>query len=172
MSSRVPFEGQIQERLENIKRQLADVERDVELCQLLGKQSPPAMSKPADTEAVLEDLVVAVRETGEQIVDRLDARDLQLARVHDLEERLRSVEQAIAEQDEEQPLLRKVNVRDEVFRHAARETSTPKAPGRPALIDYVPVINSAIQMIRDIALRMLERQQEQAQKRPTTGKAP
>lgn len=172
MSNRVPFEGQFQERLENIKRQLADVERDVELCQLLAKQAPPAATKSADTEAVLEDLVVAVRETGEQLVERLDARDLQLARVHDLEERLRSVEQAIAEQDEEQPLLRKVNVRDEVFRHAARETSTPKAPGRPALIDYVPVINSAIQMIRDIALRMLERQQEQAQKRPTTGKAP
>ena len=42
-------------------------------------------------------------ETGEQIVQRLDARDLKLARANDLEERLRSIEQAIAKQLEEQP---------------------------------------------------------------------
>lgn len=165
-------EGYIKAKIETIKRQLADIEGQVQRYQMLADRAPPTAPQQADSEAVLEDLVVAVRETGEQIVSRLDARDLQLARVHDLEERLRSVERAIAEQEEEQPRLGDLKARNEVFRQPPRETSTAKAPSRPALVDYMPVINSAIQMIRDIALHMLERQQEQAQKQPTTGKVP
>jgi len=174
MSNRVPFEGQIQERLETIKRQLADVERDVELYQLLAKQAPPAAPKSADTEAVLEDLVVAVRETGEQIVQRLDARDLKLARANDLEERLRSIEQAIAEQLKEQPRPRPrdLDPRIEAFKQSAREASTANAPSRLSPADYMPVINSAVQMVRDIALRILERQQAQPEKPSPARKAP
>lgn len=173
MGNGTPSESYIKSKLEDIKRQLAEVGEQVQLCQLMADPAPPAASQTADSAAVLEDLVVAVRETSEQIVARLDARDLQLARVRDLEERLRSVEEAVEEQADKERLLWRedMKARMDAFRQSAQTTSTANASSRLSPADYMPVISSAIQMVRDIALRILERQQAQPEK-PSPARKP
>lgn len=166
---KVPLsEEKMVEQLGTVKRLLAEIEGQLLVSKILVDQ--PTRTEPEQTDSVsaVEDLADVLRETGEQIVARMDARSEQLDHLANLESRLRIVERFVSQgAPKERSIFQEMPNRESAFSEAARNI---RLPTRPAPIDYTPVINAAIHAVRDIGRLILERYLGQPQKAQATDK--